>query len=348
MKNLIKWCLATVMVFFQLAYIRAQQVQNMDEQGFYNKNKLTLSRILTDVYMKAEGGKLKVYANDSLKTVLTPNQIHQKFSVEMIIQVQDSRIPDDPYAFIDTLVYAALNPENDITGCYALYRQKNLAAGCQYDLSAIALTYTLNINGIEFLRQSLFFVTPEDLKRVLNPMDYQFLMSGFSTYSLLGIMDNQINNFEVDNAAEYQLQDILLRMEQNSGFRQYMTDSTLQLVSNAWFASLIWSVPKTFAVGKIIYQDKDIKQPYSGSLDNKKYVKLENPRIEGKPVTYKDTMLLVMPVWTTQTLITGIAKNNKNYCGFKTTEGDYYYALREDVMPYVDKYAAAAFTLLLK
>lgn len=170
------------------------------------------------VWNAAMNGEVTAYANDSLTSIKTPEDITKEISLETSVQVPNPDNPDDPYDLITTTVTETLDPSN-----IQKYRiMEDWIFDYNYSdfksrIIAIApLIKPLTESGIELGEVPLYWLKMDDLRdklsqeEIFNPkndaarmsFDHWFQMRQFSSYIV-----KESNMYDLDIAMMEEFRD---------------------------------------------------------------------------------------------------------------------------------------------
>lgn len=170
------------------------------------------------VWNAALNGEVTAYLNDSLTSIITPEDITKSVSIETTVYIPNPDNPDDPYDLIPTTVYETYEPEK-----IAKYRiMEDWIFDYNYSdfrarIIAIApLWKPLTESGIELGEVPLYWLKMEDLRDKLSQeevfnakndaarmsFDHWFQMRQFSSYIV-----KESNMYDLDIAMMEEFRD---------------------------------------------------------------------------------------------------------------------------------------------
>ena len=170
------------------------------------------------IWNAAMDGEVTAYANDSLTSIKTPEDIMKEVSIESVQQIPNPMNPNDPYDLIDTTIVETLEPEK-----IEKYRiMEDWIFDYNYSdfrarIIAIApLISPLTESGIELGELPLYWLKMEDLRDMLSQeevfnvkndaarisFDHWFQMRQFSSYIV-----KESNKYDLDIAMKEEFRD---------------------------------------------------------------------------------------------------------------------------------------------
>ncbi len=170
------------------------------------------------IWNAAMDGDVTAYANDSLTSIKTPEDIMKEVSIESVQQIPNPMNPNDPYDLIDTTIIETLEPQK-----IEKYRiMEDWIFDYNYSdfrarIIAIApLISPLTESGIELGELPLYWLKMEDLRDMLSQeevfnvkndaarisFDHWFQMRQFSSYIV-----KESNMYDLDIAMKEEFRD---------------------------------------------------------------------------------------------------------------------------------------------
>ena len=170
------------------------------------------------IWNAAMDGDVTAYANDSLTSIKTPEDIMKEVSIESVQQIPNPMNPNDPYDLVDTTIIETLEPQK-----IEKYRiMEDWIFDYNYSdfrarIIAIApLISPLTESGIELGELPLYWLKMEDLRGMLSQeevfnvkndaarisFDHWFQMRQFSSYIV-----KESNMYDLDIAMKEEFRD---------------------------------------------------------------------------------------------------------------------------------------------
>ncbi len=170
------------------------------------------------IWNAAMDGDVTAYANDSLTSIKTPEDIMKEVSIESVQQIPNPMNPNDPYDLVDTTIIETLEPQK-----IEKYRiMEDWIFDYNYSdfrarIIAIApLISPLTESGIELGELPLYWLKMEDLRDMLSQeevfnvkndaarisFDHWFQMRQFSSYIV-----KESNMYDLDIAMKEEFRD---------------------------------------------------------------------------------------------------------------------------------------------
>ncbi|MEX0968724.1 MAG: gliding motility protein GldN [Bacteroidia bacterium] len=118
------------------------------------------------VYSAATDGSLTAYRNDSLSSIFTPEEVLERGGSESVVQIYPD--PDDPYYYIDSIVYNPYQPEKIIKFRMMEDWIFDKQSGLFFSrIIGIAPIFKPEIEGAELPEQPLFWLKWDELRDYL-------------------------------------------------------------------------------------------------------------------------------------------------------------------------------------
>jgi len=241
-----------------------------------------------------EAGKFQAYANDSLASTMSFEEVKERCAHKVWEQVQ---LSEDPYDIMDTLIEEPFNPLEEFTGMYLRFNREPLkdGIGLSYRLASISPIYEMSVSGIDLGNQPIFSVDLKDLEAVIGKEDYQFIEAVSQQRAMLG--DFSMMYIDIESGE-------LTEIGSNLAFDEISKGPITLVLYQRTFDILgyyNWSLFSALArkreeMGESLFKDSMLTQPYTNTtreLRQEFTIEIPDPEEADNPYSLIDTMILV-------------------------------------------------------